>query len=580
MSKTARLIKTNTTELQFPYNSSIIERVKKLSGRKYLADKKVWQITIDFRNCFELERIIKENNFIVDNATLDKILFFKEEAKSLVKNSNQQIQILPTPTRVKNALDELGFNLRPYQAEGFSAMVNWRKAINGCEMGLGKTLQTLTALEYLNAYPALVICPASLKYNWQAEIKRYLPGRKVKVIDKVKDVIYSGAEFYIINYDILSKKMKDLERINFMGVVADESQYIKSKTAQRSKAAVSLIRKIPTAYLLSGTLIENRPSELINQLEALDQLTNLGGYWTFINRYCEAKHNGFGLDINGAKNIEELYLRMSRSFYFRRNKADVLKELPPKIYNNLNVELTNRKEYDYAQKELVNYLQEKVLNEATLKQATKGMSSEQRRQYIDDLLDQQEEKVSSAEHLVLMTTLRKVTANGKIAPAKDWVTNFLETSNEKILIFAWHTEVVMQLATEFNCKSIYGGVSSKERQDIVDDFQNNPDTRVLILNIKAGGVGLNLTKSSTVLFIEEPYNPALKLQAEDRAHRIGQKDTVNVYTMIAVDSIDQDINNLIQQKLHVVNTINAGKFSEQHNDLNIMKELLMKMMSK
>jgi SWI/SNF-related matrix-associated actin-dependent regulator 1 of chromatin subfamily A len=580
MARTAKVIKTNTIRLLFPFNKDLLERVKKLQNRKWSADVKAWDITVDYRNCFELERIIQQESFIHDSESLKIIAYFKEEAKQMAQGViNPSYDLLKLPKRVENAMKGLGFTFRPYQTEGFSAMVHFRKAINGCEMGLGKTLQTLTAVEYLDCFPVLVICPASLKFNWDDEIKKYLPGRTAKVLDS-KEIAYRGSDFYIINYDNLKKRKKDLEKIDFKCVIADESHYIKNKKAQRSASTIELIKKVPYAYLLSGTIIENRPSELISQIEAIGRMSDMGGYWPFIKRYCDAKSNGFGLDISGAKNIQELYLKMSKVFYFRRNKSDVLTDLPPKIYNKVTVEIKNRKEYNQAEKNLVTYLQNKALSNKQIVDMAKTMSSEDAEAFIEEVLQIQEDKVNSAEHLVLMTTLRKITAYGKIDAAKEWVTNFLESSNEKVLVFAWHTEVVIQMAQQFGCDSIHGGVAVSKRKEIVDNFQTDPETRVLVLNIKAGGVGLNLTKSSTVLFIEEPFNPGLKMQAEDRAHRIGQKDTVNIYTMVAKETIDEDVYELVSQKLSVVNAVNAGKFDENTADLDITKELIKKYSSK
>jgi SWI/SNF-related matrix-associated actin-dependent regulator 1 of chromatin subfamily A len=580
MARTAKIIKTNTIRLTFAFNRELVERVKKLSNRRWAADVKAWDVTVDYRNCFELERIITEEKFIYGKEELNTLTYFKAEAKDLAQgNIKPAYQLLLPPERVKNAMQKLGFSIRPYQIEGFSAMVHFRKAINGCEMGLGKTLQTLMAIEYADCYPALIICPASLKFNWNDEIVKFLPGRTTMVLDS-KEIAYAGKDFYIINYDNLLKRKKDLEKINFKCVACDESHYIKNKKAQRSTAANAMIKKVPYAYLLSGTMIENRPDELISQIEAIERLSDLGGYWTYINRYCDAKSNGFGLDTSGAKNIQELFLRMSKLFYFRKNKADVLTDLPPKIYNTIHVEIKNRKEYNQAEKNLVTYLQHKALSNKQIVDMAKNMAPEEADTFIEQILQVQEDKVNSAEHLVLMTTLRKITAQGKIEAAQEWVNNFLESSNEKILVFAWHTEVVVQMAQRFGCDSIHGGVEVNKRKAIVDKFQNDPQTRILVLNIKAGGVGLNLTKSSTVLFIEEPFNPALKMQAEDRAHRIGQKDTVNIYTMVARNTIDEDVRELVESKLEIINGVNAGKFTENTADLDVTKELIKKLKEK
>jgi len=575
MARTATVVKTNTIRLSFPFNKDILDRIKKLSGRKWVADVKSWDVTVDFRNCFELQRIIQEENFLSSKEEQKIIDFFKAEAKEMVSGKPKATYSLLEVPKTVNA------TLRPYQIEGFSAAIHWIKSINGCEMGLGKTLMSLVAVEYRGNFPVLIVCPASLKYNWDAEIQKFLPNRTAKILDS-KEIIYSGYDFYIINYDILKKRLKDLEKLNFKFMLVDECHYIKNAKSQRSVATVKLIKSIPYVILLSGTIIENRPSELISPIVALDKMVELGGYWSFIHRYCAAKSNGFGLDISGAQNIKELYVRMAKSFYFRRNKIDVAKDLPPKIYSNVLVNISNPKEYAHAENNLVDFLQNKIFEKKELKAAIKGLSKEDKIEYITLMLEEQEEKVNSAEHLVLMTTLRKTTGHGKIEPAKEWVLNFLDSTNEKLLVFAWHTEVVQELAKEFNCDAIYGGVNIKKRHEIVDKFQNDDKVRVLVLNIKAGGVGINLTKSSSVLFIEEPFNPALKLQAEDRSHRIGQTaEVINIYTMVGKNTIDEDIRVLVEEKLQVVNAVNSGSdFNEAGSDLDVLKDLLKKLAEK
>jgi len=566
--------KQNILRISFKFSWDIVNGIKELKNRKFDSSTKNWLLTIDFVNVASVVEFFAKHNFYVETKAQSLLELHTKEAEDVGHADIANLQLLQVPETV-NA------TLRPYQIEGFSAMVHWKKAFNGCEMGLGKTLQALVAVEYKKAFPCLVICPASLKYNWRNEINKFLPNRKVQILD-AKERVGKGYDFYIINYDNLKKKKEDLERINAMCIIADESHYIKNKKAQRSSVAMDLIKAVPYAYLLSGTPIENRPSELISQIEAIGRLPLFGNYWSFVKRYCGAKRGRFGMDISGATNTEELHFTMAKNFYFRRNKSDVLKDLPSKVYTTIPVEIDNYAEYSYAERQLVNYLKGNVAEKEEIKRATKGMSKEEKAEYIENVKAEQEGKVNRAEHLVLMTTLRKVTAKGKINSAKEWVNDFFENSpNEKILIFAWHTEVVLQLAKEFNCGSIHGGVDVKKRQEIVDAFQNNANEKILVLNIKAGGVGLNLTKASNVLFIEEPYNPALKLQAEDRAHRIGQVNSVNVYTMVGEGTIDESVRELVESKLQVVNAVNAGDFGLlDEEDLDIMKELMLKIKSR
>lgn len=560
-------IRTNTSEFKFSFNREIIDRIKGMQGRKYNPTNKSWEVTIDYRNCFETHRIINEYDFTSDQKTLACIAEMKQMAKDFVQGRTRKVEELEVPKSVHATL-------RPYQVEGFSSMVHWKQCINGCEMGLGKTLQSLVAVEYQKSFPCLVIVPASLKYNWENEINKFLPDRKSVVIDS-KTIFYNDCDFYIINYDIVKKRKKDLERIQFKSIVCDESHKLKNKKAQRTKAVKELADKISIRYLLSGTPIENRPSELISQLDIINRLNDLGGYWEFVNKYCGATKGAFGLDISGATNLDDLYFKASNAFYFRRNKNDVLKDLPDKIYSTVYFELDNYKDYRMAERNLVAYLKGQVKSKKEVQKMLEVMDEEDRETFLKIKEMQAENTVNSAEHLVLMTTLRKITGYGKIKAAKEWIDDFFENNpKEKLLVFAWHTEIVKQLSEHLGWDVIYGGVDVKKRQQYVDKFQNDDEVKGMVLNIQAGGVGLNLTAASNVLFIEEPYNPSLKLQAEDRAHRIGQKDTVNVYTALARETIDIDVNNIVNEKLIVTKAVNAGDFSGIGQESDVTKELM------
>lgn len=569
--KVAETIKTNTLALKFAYNPLLINKVKSLpGGRKWNPKQKWWEVTIDLYNAIKLDQFLKEEEFKVDAKGREILEHNLKEAIEIAsKNDKVETELLQVPSNIKATL-------RPYQVEGFSYQVAKKRAMNGCEMGLGKTLQTIAAIEYQKAHPAVVVCPASLKYNWKAEIEKFTD-KSVKVIDS-QTLIYSGdADYYIINYDILKKKMDKLTKLQFKSLTFDECHYLKTKSSQRTRAAKELSKLTNIVYMLTGTTVENRPVEITSQMEILGVLNEqFGGYWKFVNRYCNVKRTRFGLDVNGASHIDELIIRMKRSFYFRKNKKEVLKDLPDKVYIDYPVEINNFDEYQNAENNLVNFLTEKKFRDADFRKTLAGLSKEEQQKAVQDYRNEVAVKSAAAEHLVLINALRQVTAEGKIEKAKEFINTFLEESTDKILVFAHHTNVVKQLAQEFKCKAIYGGVSSEERMNIVNDFQNNPETRVLVLNIKAGGVGLNLTAASTVLFVEEPWNPALKWQAEDRAHRIGQKNSVNIYTMYAVGTIDVDVFELLKEKAKVVQAVNSGQIMEDSDDSSVLKEIMKK----
>jgi len=542
--------KKDSVRFKFPYDQNILNDVRSLNGRKYDPDTKTWVVKVGFENCAELNKTISKHSFIVENSAKSLInsFFFKIEEEVKLKESLSG-QTLEIPSTIKATL-------RPYQKEGFTFTVVNRKCINGSEAGLGKTLMTICALEYSKDYKAIIIVPASLKYNWQNEFTKFAPNRLVQVLDS-KTLIDTENDVFIINYDIVERRLNDLMNLNAKSLVCDESQNIKNKSAKRSKAVKKLSKSIQRVCLLSGTMIKNRPSELINQIETIDQLHALGGYWTFINRYCNASRSRFGFDISGATNVDELFHKMSNSFYFRRNKVDVAKDLPEKTRISLDVEIDNYKEYLYAESNLTEFLKQRALE--------KGATAQE-----IAMIDQ---KVSSAEQLISLSVLRQLTLKGKIPIAIDWIENFLETNDGKLVVFCSFREGINRLVEKFGCFHIDGSVDNRKRQDYVDAFQNDPKVRLIVLQIKSGGVGITLTAASTGLFLEEDWSPADKQQAEARIHRIGSENNVFLYKLVAKNTIDETMSEIIENKEKVIDAINAGISIDEQDNKSIVQEV-------
>jgi SWI/SNF-related matrix-associated actin-dependent regulator 1 of chromatin subfamily A len=276
---------------------------------------------------------------------------------------------------------------------------------------------------------------------------------------------------------------------------------------------------------LSGTAILNRPIELFNTLNILNPRL-FPNKWNFAHKYCGAKHTGFGWDFNGASNMDELHSILRNHLMIRRKKQDVLKELPDKTYNYIPIEISNRKDYDYAKDEFIAFVTQNIsdeLNEAEI-------SLQKELGYVNIALNKEEiiqEKVSSiskAETLVKIGHLQQMATEGIISQVKEWIYNFLE-NDEKLVLFATHRRFITEIENEFKDISVKidGSTPVAQRQRMVDDFQNNKKIRLFIGNIKAAGVGITLTASSNVAFIEYPWSPGDLTQAMDRCHRIGQK---------------------------------------------------------
>ena len=410
----------------------------------------------------------------------------------------------------------------------------------------GKTVETLAYLQlHPEMRPVVIVCPASLKLNWEREARSWLETEdRIEVISGGK-VHELDSDIVVINYDILKKWTQALQSINPQILILDESHAVKSQKRSkkmpdgttrrvdvgRSKAAKDLASITPHKILLTGTPILNRPSELWNQLQIIDpaQYTDKR-FFQWHKRYANAYKSRFGWDFSGALNLEELAQSL-KSIMIRRTKKQVLAELPDKRRQTILIPIDNRREYDTAESDFLTWIAEQ-----------KGADAADR--------------VSHVEELAKIEVLRQIAVRGKTKQAIDWIKNFLSTG-EKLVVFATHRETINALMTAFGegTVKIDGGVSSEKRQAAVDAFQNDPETRLFVGNIKAAGVGITLTAASDVVFLELDWTPALMEQAEDRLHRISQKNAVNCYYLLAEKTVDASIAAMLERKRVVIDQI-------------------------
>jgi len=517
-------------------------------------------------------------------ATIPDIQKLQDYGFSIEQKAQEQIEII-TKTTQQRIIDSaahdanimisgLGGELLPFQMAGVKYASETKRCFIGDEMGLGKTVQALATIQYLNAYPAVIICPASLKYNWEREAKKWLPEKSIVVLNgKLKDKI--KVDIIILNYDILKKWMFQLEAIKPQAVIADESHYIKSYKAQRTEATKKIMKLAPIRLCLTGTPVLNRPQELLSQLQALGRLDELGGFWTFARRYCQAHQTRWGWDMTGAAHLDELNEKLRSICYIRRRKEDVLPELPEKRRTMVEVEIDNRQEYQLAQMNLVRWLRQKVQEDEEFLESIAGLSEEEQKKAKNIRANEAEQKTRNAEELVKIEALKQLSVRGKMLAIEEWIESFLETG-EKLVVFAHHREIIEELAQKFRAVKIIGGDDAKERQEAINKFQTDPKTKLIICSLQAGGVGITLTSASNVAFLELGWTPAVHDQAEDRCHRIGQKSSVNAWYLLGRDTIDEKIYQLIEAKRRVVNAVTDGEEIVKMNKLKELKERLIK----
>ncbi len=448
-----------------------------------------------------------------------------------------------------------------YQLEGIAAGMKWQRFLIGDEPGLGKTLQSIGVVDCANAYPCLVICPASLKINWQREFEKFTD-RKALILDNAVATTWpylismGMQQVAIVNYESIKKyfvwdihagrgksfRLSDVvfcPHISlFKSVIIDECHRVKDPSAQQTIFTRGIVEGKQWRILLSGTPVVNRPADLLSQLSIMGRLQEFGGRAKFLADYGggdpAAQRPGAKSEEDKPRNLDRLSAELYSRCMIRREKAKVLTQLPDKTRVDLYVDISNRDEYLLAAADLAEYL----------RQYTECTDSDIRRKV-------------RMEALVKFMTLRSLSSKGKIRQAIDFIKTFLANDTPLILFCSLH-EVVDELKKAFpEAVSVTGRDSMQAKQAAVDAFQSGR-AQLIICSIKAAGVGLTLTASSNVAFVEFPWTYADCCQCEDRAHRIGQKDNVTCYYLIGRHTIDNALYDIIHRKKSIANQIMAA----------------------
>lgn len=565
--RTAKLIrftrnKEKGIKIQFPLNPKDLCSVKSLPGRKFHAkgNKKYWTVPFSLITLL----MLYEQEFILDDR-LKKLL------RKYVFSS-------PKKNKPIKKIDGLkGDKLIPFQGEGisFTESKNGR-ALIADDMGLGKTIQALAWLQlHTDFRPVIIVVPASLKLNWVKEAQKWLNKPNIQVLYGTDTSTTLLGEIIVLNYDILPFWIDKLIQYKPEVLITDESHYFKNKSAKRTKAVIKLGKKCSHIIALSGTPIVNKPIEFYNVIHLINPKL-FPNRWDFAHRYCDAKHNGFGWDLSGSSNEQELHQILTNTIMIRRTKKEVLKQLPDKIFSFIPMELDNQNEYDLAETDFIEFIKQQTENDLMIE--LRKSLKEEYHSFInikDEKLEElKADKVSKINILTEIESLKQLAVKGKMKQAVNWIRDFLE-SGEKLVLFANHRFVIDQLMEEFKTVAVKidGSVSQTNRQKAVDEFQTNKNIRLFVGNIKAAGVGLTLTASSNVGILELPWTPGDLIQAIDRCHRIGQKDTVNVYYLLAANTVEEEIAELLDKKQKILDAVLDGKETDK---TSLLTELLKK----
>jgi len=404
------------------------------------------------------------------------------------------------------------------------------------------SIQALATTEHTNQYPALIICPTSLTEDWKTKIQQALPHRTTQTIEGRKTPPQTQTDYTIIGYPNIHHHKQHLTNQNHNTLILDESHYCKNPDAQRTKAAKQIAKTIPQTgniLLLTGTPITNMPAEYAPQLEILGHIEQFGGKWNFYKRYCGAYRDNWGhWQTHGATNQQELLQKLQTICYIRREKQHVLPDLPPITYNTIHTTMDkkHRTMYNHALNDLQNWYTQQQEQQA-IQNGTNPTAARIRAHHA----------TQNHETLIQLTELRKIVAQSKIPHALEWTQN-ANTQNQKIVIAAHHRHIIQTLANELNAPTIIGGQHPKQTEQAKHQFQNNPNTKNIIISIDAAAHGHTLTAANNLLFIEAPWTPAKYHQTCARIHRIGQTQPATIHNLINPNTIDQHIYNTLQNK--------------------------------
>lgn len=552
----------------------MVNEVKKIPGREYKPSNKNWHIPLKTKgSCAQFLHFCNKYDVELPKSIKNLIKDLRKDFREREKKEARNREIIESG---KSSIDRVygtarGMRLRDYQRTAVEYVENNKKVIIGDEQGLGKTVEAIGAVHHLETYPVLCVVPAAVRGHWEKEWNTWIPRRTVKTVRSGSHSDFRGS-VVICTYSLIYKFTERFKDHGFETLICDESHKLKNNSAKRSKAVREISKDIPVKMLLTGTPVINKPSELINQLKILGVFKDVfGGWMQYTDRYCDRKDSQFGQwDISGASNLEELHDRLAGNCYVRRNKDEkgILEELPEKQRTVVELDINNRKKYDEVENNLAKHLREKFKEDEEFLKKIEHLSEPLQEAHKQQHADRKVEQALNAEHLVKINELRKVTSRGKFKESKKWIKNFLE-NGENLLLFAHYKETTRKLAEEFNCPRITGDVSTSERERIIEEFQDGQH-QLLVLNIEAGGVGITLTEASNVAFVEIPWTFAEIEQAEDRTHRFGQEDTVNVYFMLADDTIDREMFDLVRKKKVISDQVNKGREVEDIEQQTIM----------
>jgi SWI/SNF-related matrix-associated actin-dependent regulator 1 of chromatin subfamily A len=560
----ARIIGKSSIEMEWPFiedeflRNNLLAVVKATQGRKFNPSNKTWTVGVgEAAPLIDRLRKHDENEWCLRLADALQAIpeietYMHERAERIAISGAATLDQEMIVARLQEDLSNhfpAGRELYPFQYVGvhFAQLAGGRCLI-GDDMGVGKTIQAIAHIA-LNTeqLPALVVCPASVKYNWAKECRAWLPNMTVEVLEGRKGAI-PDADIIVCNYDIVSGRKDGLLDYGFNIVVCDESHYLKNIKAKRTEATLEVAKESESVLCLSGTAVTNRPSEFFTTLNLL-RPNEFPAFFPYGQRYCDGYNTGWGWDFSGASNTDELHAR-TRDFCIRRLKQEVLTELPDKVRTIMDIQP----------------------NKADLKRY-----SDLHRAWMEDYeMHQDRGSLPAGFVLNMLTALRHECGLIKVPSTVAYIKEHYDiTDGKPLVVFAHHADVLKGCVEALRADKdrnwriggITGDMPADKRQANVEAFQAG-HMDVLFCSTVAAKEGITLTAANTVVFVEREWVPGWEEQAEDRVYRIGQEsDSVHAVYLSVARTIDEKFNQVIEEKRKVVKAVLDGGDMEEREGI-------------
>lgn len=561
----------NQYVVKLKYDLPLIEKIKTIKGRTYNAENRVWYVPLTSTK--ELKEFATGNDFDIGEAAL-----------KMMTDASDNLEMSYSAEYI-----ELGLPVKkefyPFQTVGIDYVRKNKDVIIGDQMGLGKTIQGIGGILITNAFPCLVICPKSLRLNWKDEWEAWTNKRVMvlshKNIGQLKHVLEQRLiDVVVVNYDGVNTFFVDeikeveitkgeregakykkvftngLEKL-FKGAILDEAHNARNKKLVRFKSIKKCFEDKTTKICLTGTPVVKGPQDLAALLDLVGKIEEFGGHYKFTKQFKDldkkflSMSNKEGAPLSRkeammATELKNLNIKLRSTCFIRREKYQVLKDLPEKFRKIIRVPLENKKEYDHAYFSLQSYLSHIGSSDEKLYAA------------------------QQAEMLVKVGILKQLSSKGKVEAIKEFADELIE-QGEKIIMVCWYNDTVQFLKDKLikhGVVTISGRIDGREMKDediqeAKRKFMNDPAVKIIIITYKKGGEGHTLTAASKVLIVELGWTYKDQGQVEDRAHRIGAKFEVECFYFLGQDTIDEHIYNIINSRMLLEKEATGG--NEQIN---------------